>query len=307
MSDTPLVSRSRTHEPPGTRVTIGGYGAAEFVTGDGGFVVAAGPCSVEGREMLHATAEVVAREGGRMLRGGAYKPRTSPYAFQGLGEAALEMLLDVRRTTGLPIVTEVLDVRQVELVAAHADVLQIGARNMYNTPLLAAVGELGKPVLLKRAFSATVRELIASAEYIALRGNTNIILCERGIRTFETSTRNTLDVGAIPVLKKETHLPVFVDPSHAAGRAEFVAPLACAAMAAGADGLLVEVHPDPREALSDGEQSLTFDGFSSLMRALSGIAAGMQRVGHDGVVAWRPALEVAPARRPKAVRARSVG
>lgn len=229
--------------------------------------------------MLLETAHAVSGMGARMLRGGAFKPRTSPYVFQGMGEEALEMLAEARAETGLPVVTEVLDVRQVEMVARYADVLQIGARNMYNTPLLAAVGELRLPVLLKRSFAATITELISAAEHIAVRGNTNIIFCERGIRTFETATRNTLDVAAIPVLKKETHLPVFVDPSHAAGRAEYVLPLACAALAAGADGLLVEVHPSPEAAQSDGEQSLSFAEFGVMMHALSGIAAGMHRSG----------------------------
>ncbi len=227
--------------------------------------------------MLLETGRSVAAEGARILRGGAFKPRTSPYAFQGLGAEALEMLAEARRATGLPIVTEVLDVRQVELVARYADVLQIGARNMYNTPLLAAVGEVGLPVLLKRSFAATIFELIAAAEYIAVRGNTQIILCERGIRTFESATRNTLDVAAIPVLKQETHLPVFVDPSHAAGRAEFVAPLAYASLAAGADGLIVEVHPTPATARSDGEQSLTPAAFAGMMAVLATLAAALQR------------------------------
>ena len=281
MSNTPLVARSRTGQHPPTEVRVGAIhaDAREIVIGNGGFVVAAGPCSVEGGAMLLETAHAVSGMGARMLRGGAFKPRTSPYVFQGMGEEALEMLAEARAVTGLPVVTEVLDVRQVEMVARYADVLQIGARNMYNTPLLAAVGELRLPVLLKRSFAATIKELISAAEHIAVRGNTNIIFCERGIRTFETATRNTLDVAAIPVLKKETHLPVFVDPSHAAGRAEYVLPLACAALAAGADGLLVEVHPSPEAAQSDGEQSLSFDEFGAMMHALSGIAAGMHRGG----------------------------
>ncbi|MEO6446554.1 MAG: 3-deoxy-7-phosphoheptulonate synthase [Gemmatimonadaceae bacterium] len=279
MSNTPLVARAGRTESASTKITVGSRPdlAPGVVVGDGGFVVAAGPCSVEGREMLMDTAHSVSRLGAGMLRGGAFKPRTSPYVFQGLGEEALELLSEARTATGLPVVTEVLDVRQLDLVARHADVLQIGARNMYNTPLLAAVGETRLPVLLKRSFAATISELISAAEHIAVRGNTNIIFCERGIRTFETSTRNTLDVGAIPVLKKETHLPVFVDPSHAAGRAEFVLPLACAALAAGADGLIVEVHPAPATAQSDGDQSLSFTEFGAMMHALSAIASAMQR------------------------------
>ncbi len=279
MSNTPLVARSKTTSQAGTEVRIGAVhrDAHPVTVGDGGFVVAAGPCSVEGESMLLETGQSVHSAGARMLRGGAFKPRTSPYAFQGLGTEALEMLAEARRVTGLPVVTEVLDVRQVELVAQHADVLQIGARNMYNTPLLAAVGEMGLPVLLKRSFAATIFELISAAEYIAVRGNTQIILCERGIRTFESATRNTLDVAAIPVLKKETHLPVFVDPSHAAGKAEFVSPLACAALAAGADGLIVEVHPNPASARSDGDQSLTLSAFEEMMRLLGTLATALGR------------------------------
>lgn len=279
MSDTPLVARSRTREHASTEVQVGALrtDAHEVTVGSGSFVVAAGPCSVEGAPMLLEAAQAVAASGARLLRGGAFKPRTSPYAFQGLGIEALELLADARAATGLPVVTEVLDVRQVDLVARYADVLQIGARNMYNAPLLSAAGESGLPVLLKRSFAATIRELISAAEYIAVRGNTQIILCERGIRTFEPSTRNTLDVAAIPVLKKETHLPVFVDPSHAAGRAEFVAPLACAALAAGADGVIVEVHPTPATAQSDGDQSLTPAAFDALMRTLTVLGAAMHR------------------------------
>jgi 3-deoxy-7-phosphoheptulonate synthase len=239
--------------------------------------IIAGPCSVEGREMLHETALGVRDAGARFLRGGAYKPRSSPYAFQGLGEAALHMLAEVRAETGLPIVTEVMDTRQVEMVAAHADVLQVGARNMQNFSLLSELGRMQRPVLLKRGLSATIQELLMAAEYIMAHGNHDVILCERGIRTFETATRNTLDVAAIPVLKAETHLPVLVDPSHAAGRASLVAPLSFAAIAAGADGLMVEVHPDPARALSDGDQSLTLDAFAALMRALRPFAEAAGR------------------------------
>lgn len=246
--------------------------------------IIAGPCSVEGREMLFATAHAVRAAGAGMLRGGAFKPRTSPYAFQGLGAAALEMLAEVRAETGLPIVTEVMDTRQVEQVAAYADVLQVGARNMQNFALLSELGRVQRPVLLKRGLSATVNELLMAAEYVMAHGNRDVILCERGIRTFETATRNTLDVGAIPVLKKETHLPVIVDPSHAAGRADMVAPLAFAAVAAGADGLIVEVHPCPEQALSDGDQSLTLDAFARLMQALHpfAAAAGRKIAGPEG-------------------------
>jgi len=279
MSETPLVARSHHRDQGSTEIRVGlaHADAREVTIGNGAFVVAAGPCSVENAAMIVDTARAVADRGARMLRGGAFKPRTSPYAFQGLGLEGLEHLAEARATTGLPVVTEVLDVRQVELVAEYADVLQIGARNMYNAPLLAAVGELEVPVLLKRSFAATIRELIAAAEYIAVRGNTRIVLCERGIRTFEPSTRNTLDVAAIPVLKRETHLPVIVDPSHAAGRSELVAPLACAALAAGADGLIVEVHPDPAAAWSDADQSQNFRQFESMMQQLAIIGGALRR------------------------------
>jgi 3-deoxy-7-phosphoheptulonate synthase len=239
--------------------------------------VIAGPCSVEGRQMLLETAWAVKGAGAVMLRGGAFKPRTSPYSFQGLGAEALELLAVARAATGLPVVTEVLDTRHVELVASHADVLQIGARNMQNFALLAEVGCTRTPVLLKRGQSASVSELLFAAEHVMARGNLNVILCERGIRTFETATRNTLDISAVPVLKSETHLPVIVDPSHAGGRAALVTPLALAAIAAGADGLIVEVHPNPAAARSDGEQSLTLDAFKELMRRVAPVARAVGR------------------------------
>jgi 3-deoxy-7-phosphoheptulonate synthase len=253
-----------------TVVRVGDIGGATF--GGRELAVIAGPCSVEGAEMLRETAHAVRAAGARLLRGGAFKPRTSPYAFQGMGVAGLRILSEVRAETGLPVVTEVMDPRQVETVAEHADVLQIGARNMQNFPLLSEVGRVQRPVLLKRGLSATVKELIMAAEYIMAEGNRDVILCERGIRTFETATRNTLDVAAIPVLKAETHLPVIVDPSHAGGRAAFVAPLAFAAIAAGADGLIVEVHPCPEKAMSDGDQSLSPPAFAEMMRALRAFA-----------------------------------
>ncbi len=240
-------------------------------------VVIAGPCSVEGRDMLHETAHSVRAAGATMLRGGAFKPRTSPYSFRGLGTEGLDLLREVREETGMPVVTEVMDTRQVDLVAEYADVLQIGARNMQNFPLLSEVGRLQRPVLLKRGLSATLEELLMAAEYIMNRGNREVILCERGIRTFEPATRNTFDASAIPVLKSETHLPVIVDPSHAAGRADLVAPLAFAAVAAGADGLMIEVHPRPEEALSDGDQSLRPARFSQLMGSLAGFVAAAGR------------------------------
>ncbi len=251
--------------------------ASDTVVGGAELTVIAGPCAVEGESMLRQTAHRVRAAGARMLRGGAFKPRTSPYAFRGLGEHALELLADVRAETGLPVVTEVMDTRQVDLVAGYADVLQVGARNMQNFSLLSELGRLQRPVLLKRGLSATVRELLMAAEYVMEQGNRDVILCERGIRTFETSTRNTLDIGAIPVLKAETHLPVIVDPSHAAGRSELVAPLAFAAVAAGADGLMVEVHPRPEDALSDGDQSLDPDAFDGLMDRLAAFAVAAGR------------------------------
>ena len=268
-----LASREFSPHSGGTLVSVG-----PAVAGGHALAVIAGPCSVEGREMLLDTAHSVRRAGAVMLRGGAFKPRTSPYAFQGLGEAGLALLAEARQATGLPIVTEVMDTRQVELVSRYADVLQIGARNMQNFTLLAEVGRSPKPVLLKRGLSATIRELLMAAEYVMAQGNHAVILCERGIRTFETATRNTLDVAAIPVLKEETHLPVLVDPSHAGGRAALVEPLARAAIAAGADGLMVEVHPAPEQARSDGEQSLTLDAFAALMQRLVPFAAAVGRV-----------------------------
>ncbi len=258
-----------------SRVRVGD--GASAVVGGRDLAIIAGPCSVEGAEMLRQTAHSIRASGAGMLRGGAFKPRSSPYAFQGLGQAALEMMAEVRAETGLPIVTEVMDTRQVELVGAYADMLQIGARNMQNFSLLSEVGRIQRPVLLKRGLSATIKELLMAAEYIMAQGNRDVILCERGIRTYETATRNTLDVAAIPVLKRETHLPVMVDPSHAGGRADLVAPLAFAAIAAGADGLVIEVHPNPEQALSDGDQSLSLDAFEDFMQRLRPFADAAQR------------------------------
>ncbi len=268
-----LASRAFASSP--TTVALGD--AAGTVVGARELLVIAGPCSVEGRTMLHDTALSVQASGARALRGGAFKPRSSPYAFQGMGREGLELLAEVRRETGLPIVTEVLDPRQVELVAEFADVLQVGARNMQNFALLTEIGRVHRPVLLKRGLSATITELLMAAEYILAQGNSQVMLCERGIRTYETSTRNTLDISAIPVLKRETHLPVIVDPSHAAGQAGLVTPLALAAIAAGADGLIVEVHPDPTYAQSDGEQSLTFAAFDEMMRQARAVAGAVGR------------------------------
>lgn len=266
----PYKLASRAFSADGTAVRIGD--AADTVVGGPELTVIAGPCSVESGEMLTETARRVKASGARLLRGGAFKPRSSPYSFRGLGEEALRLLGETRAQTGLPVVTEVMDTRQVDVVAEHADVLQVGARNMQNFSLLDELGRIRRPVLLKRGMSATVEELLMAAEYIMSQGNRDVILCERGIRTFETATRNTLDVGAIAVLRSETHLPVVVDPSHAAGRADLVAPLAYAAIAAGADGLLVEVHPDPERALSDGDQSLDFEGFDAMMAGVRAFA-----------------------------------
>jgi 3-deoxy-7-phosphoheptulonate synthase len=225
----------------------------------------AGPCSVEGYDQLITTADSVAASGAQILRGGAYKPRTSPYDFQGLAEEGLKLLAEARRRTGLKVITEVLDTEDVELVAEYADILQVGARNMQNFALLKKLGEVSKPIMLKRGLSATIKEFLLSAEYIVTHGNPNVILCERGIRTFETATRNTLDLAAVPLLNELTHLPVIVDPSHATGKRSLVHPLARAAVAVGADGLMVEVHPTPETAWSDGPQSLRLDEFAKMM------------------------------------------
>ena len=247
------------------------------VGGRSPLAVMAGPCSVESRDQVLATARAVRGAGAVMLRGGAFKPRSSPYTFRGLGEEGLALLAEARDATGLAVVTEVLTPGDVEVVARQADCLQIGARNMQNYALLDAVGEQPKPVLLKRGMSATVEELLLSAEYILARGNRNVILCERGIRTFEKYTRNTFDVSAIPLLKRLTHLPVIADPSHGTGKWYLVAPVALAAVAAGADGLLIEVHPSPDHALSDGFESLTFENFAALMAQVSAVAAAIGR------------------------------
>lgn len=271
----PYKLASREFSVANTAIHLGDV--ADTVVGGQEVVVMAGPCSVEGREMLLATADAVQAAGARVLRGGAFKPRSSPYAFQGMGEAGLELLAEARARTGMPVVTEVMDPRQVELVARYADVLQIGARNMQNFALLSEVGRVQRPVLLKRGLSGTITELLMAAEYVLAQGNGDVMLCERGIRTYETATRNTLDVAAIPVLKRETHLPVLVDPSHAGGRAHLVTPLALAAVAAGADGLIVEVHPDPAHALSDGEQSLEYGAFAEMMTQVRAVAEAVGR------------------------------
>ena len=259
---------SREVKPDDTVVKIGD---GQF--GGGKFGVIAGPCAVESREQIQITSVAVKSAGARFLRGGAFKPRTSPYAFQGMKEEGLRILADAREETGLPVVTEVMDTRDVELVARYADVLQIGARNMQNFSLLEAVGAQRRAVMLKRGLSATIQEFLMAAEYIVKQGNYNVILCERGIRTFETMTRNTMDLGSIPVIKRLTHLPIIVDPSHGTGDGRSVPAMARAAVAVGADGLMVEVHPNPSKALSDGPQSLTPEMFSELMVSIRAIAA----------------------------------
>ena len=244
----------------------------DVAIGGGRVVVIAGPCSVESPQQVASTARAVQAAGARLLRGGAFKPRTSPYSFQGLEEWGLQILAEAREDTGLPVVAEAMDARQLELVVKYADMVQIGARNMQNYTLLRDAGRAGHPVLLKRGPSATIEELLLAAEYIMSEGNPNVVLCERGIRTFETSTRFTLDLAAVPVLKGLSHLPVVVDPCHSSGKWNLVAPMARAAVAAGADGLLVEVHPEPDQALSDGPQQLTPQHFTALMAEVSAVA-----------------------------------
>lgn len=274
---TPYKLASREFTASRTVVKVGTVAGVTAEFGGDGVSVIAGPCSVEGSEMLHSIAGDVRSLGAVMLRGGAFKPRSSPYSFQGLGVEALHLLAEVRTSVGLPIVTEVLDPRHVDLIAEHVDMLQVGARNMQNFALLSELGRIQRPVLLKRGLSASIEELLMAAEYVLANGNHNVVLCERGIRTFERATRNTLDVSAIPVLQRETHLPVIVDPSHAAGDARLVLPLAFAAIAAGADGLIVEVHPDPSLARSDGEQSLDPATFGVMMSRLQGFAEAAGR------------------------------
>ncbi|MGA8073179.1 MAG: 3-deoxy-7-phosphoheptulonate synthase [Candidatus Acidiferrales bacterium] len=269
----PYKLASRAFRPEGTIVDVGKgvrIGGTEVV-------VAAGPCAVESKAQIDSIADSVARLGAKLLRGGAFKPRSSPYSFQGLGETGLKMLREAADRNGLLVVSEVMDPSQVELMMGYVDVLQVGARNMQNYHLLRALGEVRKPVLLKRGMSAMIEELLLSAEYIMSGGNYNVILCERGIRTFDTNTRNTLDIAAIPVIKKLSHLPIVADPSHGTGRRDKVAPMARAAVAAGADGLLIEVHPDPEHALSDGAQSLYPDQFEALMHELQIIAPAVGR------------------------------
>ncbi|GEA19392.1 3-deoxy-7-phosphoheptulonate synthase [Moorella sp. E306M] len=272
----PYKLAGRDFHPEDTVVPVG-----DLTVGGRQVQIIAGPCAVESREQLLETAMAVREAGATMLRGGAYKPRSSPYSFQGLAAKGLEFLAEAREVTGLPVVTEIMDPALVTEVAQVADVLQIGSRNMQNFALLQAVGRTQKPVLLKRGLSATIEEWLLAAEYILAEGNSHVILCERGIRTFETYTRNTLDLSAVPAVKHLSHLPVIVDPSHGTGRKFMVAPMARAALAAGADGLMIEVHPNPQEALSDGPQSLTPEQFARLVQEIRPIiAAGERELGH---------------------------
>jgi 3-deoxy-7-phosphoheptulonate synthase len=266
----PFKQANRKLHPQDSVVRIGNVSI-----GDGSMRVVAGPCAVESREQLLKTAESVKDAGADILRGGAFKPRTSPYSFQGLGKEGLSLLREAREETGLPFVTELISPKHIELFDGLVDGIQIGARNMQNFDLLKEVGRLSVPVVLKRGISSTIEEWLMSAEYIMSQGNQNVILCERGIRTFEPYTRNTLDLSAIPIIKKLSHLPILVDPSHATGNASLVAPLALAAVAAGADGLMIEVHPEPQSALSDGPQSLRPQQFEQLMRQISALHRSM--------------------------------
>lgn len=269
----PFKLAARSIRPEGTLIDLG----KGVVVGGTDVVVAAGPCAVESREQIMGVAARVAEAGARMLRGGAFKPRTSPYSFQGMGEEGLKLLREAADRNNLLVVTEVMDPSQIEMMLPYVDVLQVGARNMQNYHLLRALGETNKAVLLKRGMSATIEELLLSAEYIMAGGNYKVILCERGIRTFDTYLRNTLDISAIPVIKTLSHLPIFADPSHGTGRRDKVAPMARAAVAAGADGLIIEVHPDPERALSDGVQSLYPDQFAQLMNEIRAIAPAVGR------------------------------
>jgi len=269
----PFKLASRQFKPQGTIVDLG----RGVTIGGPEIAVAAGPCSVESGEQINAVAEAVSKAGAKILRAGAFKPRTSPYAFQGLGEKGLKLMRDAADKYNLFVVSEVMDASQIQMMGNYVDIFQVGARNMQNYFLLRALGEVQKPVLLKRGMSATIEELLLCAEYILAGGNYNVILCERGIRTFDTYLRNTLDIAAIPVIKKLSHLPIVADPSHGTGRRDKVAPMARAAVAAGADGLLIEVHNDPDHALSDGAQSLTPPDFSQLMAELRIIAPAVNR------------------------------
>jgi 3-deoxy-7-phosphoheptulonate synthase len=274
----PFKLVSREFRPEGTVIRV-----LDTMVGDGSLTVMAGPCAIESRDQLLETADFVAAHGATMIRGGAFKPRTSPYSFQGLGVEGLRYLAEARERTGKPVITEVMEPNQVDIVAEYADVLQIGTRNMQNFSLLMACGRAGRPVMLKRGFGATIEEWLMAAEYIASAGNPNIILCERGLRTFDHFTRNTMDLSAVPVVHRLTHLPVIVDPSHATGKRWLVSPLAIGGVAVGADGVMVEVHPHPDEALSDAEQQLDFPEFASMMEALVPVHEHIRRLYTDPV------------------------
>jgi len=269
----PYKLASRETREEGTVVDLG-MGVS---IGNSGVVVIAGPCAVENEAQIMEVGRTLKESGAHMLRGGAFKPRTSPYSFQGLKDQGLMLLAKAREAYGIPIITEVMDIESIELISEYADCLQVGARNIQNFQLLKRMGRQSKPVLLKRGMSTTIEEFLMSAEYVLSGGNSNVILCERGIRTFETATRNTLDLSAVPVLKEKTHLPVVVDPSHGTGHARYVEPMAYAAIAAGADGIMIEVHPKPEEALSDGPQSLRPAEFMKLMEGIGRIAGAMGR------------------------------
>jgi len=268
----PFKLSSREFQRENTVIRVGGVDI-----GGNGLVVMAGPCAAETREQVMSTARVAREAGATILRGGAFKPSTSPYSFRGLGEGGLKILAEAKEETGLPLITEVLTPQDVELVVKYADILQVGARNMQNFTLLDEVGRADKPVMLKRGMSATIEEWLLAVEYILSQGNRRVILCERGIRTFENYTRNTMDVSAVPIIKKLSHLPVIADPSHGTGKWYLVAPMALAAVAAGADGLMIEVHPSPDTALKDGAQSLTFEHFQDLMKQVAPVAAAVGR------------------------------
>ncbi len=273
---TPFKLVSRDHHPARSTVWVGTAGHRVPI-GPDTFTTIAGPCAVETAEQTLAAARLAQDLGATILRGGAYKPRTSPYAFQGLGEAGLRILAEVRAETGLPVVTEIVDSADIDVVARYADMLQVGTRNMANFGLLQALGSVGKPVMLKRGMSSTIEEWLMAAEYIAQRGNLEIVLCERGIRTFESATRNTLDVSAVPVVQAQSHLPIIIDPSHSGGRRDLVAPLTRAAVAVGADGVIIDVHPDPRTALCDGPQALTAPDLADLAAQVATLSAAVGR------------------------------
>jgi 3-deoxy-7-phosphoheptulonate synthase len=274
----PYKLSSREFHPLDTTVKVG-----DINIGGKEIVVMAGPCAVESEQQLLETARAVKAAGATILRGGAFKPSTSPYQFRGLGERGLELLAQIKREVGLPVITEVMTPGEVEMVAKYSDILQVGARNMQNFNLLEEVGKTGKPVMLKRGISATVQEWLLAAEYVLSQGNEQLILCERGIRTFETYTRNTIDISVIPIIEKVSHLPIIADPSHGTGKWYLVIPMALAAVAAGADGIMVEVHPHPDLALKDGAQSLTFDNFRQLMSQMKSVAEAVGRhiAGHS--------------------------